>query len=181
MRIKFFRLHFKAQFCTRKRKGARPSRSPRIKQNKMADLSISQKKDWAKLLYTKENLTQAEIADRVGVTRVTVNKWINAEKWEMLKVSITMTNEEQLKNLYRQLAELNKIILERENKARYPMPAEASVIKELTVSIRNLQTDVGLSEITSVFSGLIQFLRTQNPQQVREIAPILDAYVKSKL
>lgn len=147
----------------------------------MADLTIAQKKDWAKLLYTKENLTQAEIAERVGTTRQSVSKWINAGKWEMLKVSITMTNEEQLKNLYRQLAELNKIILEREDKARYAMPAEASVIKELTRAIKNLQTELGLSEITSVFGGLIQFLRTYDPKQVKEITPLLDAYVKSKL
>ena len=73
----------------------------------MTGLTITQKKDWAKLLYTKENLTQAEIAGRVGVTRVTINKWINSESWEMLKVSITITKEEQLKNIYRQLVEIN--------------------------------------------------------------------------
>lgn len=63
----------------------------------MADLSNLQKKEWAKLLFTKENLTQQEIAERVGVSRVTINKWINSENWEHLKVSITITREEQLK------------------------------------------------------------------------------------
>jgi DNA-binding transcriptional regulator LsrR (DeoR family) len=147
----------------------------------MADLKTAQKKDWAKLLYTKENLTQAEIADRVGVTRVTVNKWINTENWEMLKVSVTMTNEEQLKNLYRQLAEIQKTILTREDGVRYATPAEADVIKKLTASIKQLQSELGLSEITSVFGGLVQFLRAYDPRQVKEIAPLLDAYVKSKL
>ncbi len=47
----------------------------------MAELSNSQKKEWAKTLYLKERLTQQEIADRVGVTRVTVNSWSNKEKW----------------------------------------------------------------------------------------------------
>jgi len=147
----------------------------------MADLTIAQKKEWAKLLYTKENLTQAEIAERVGVTRVTVNKWINAENWETLKVSISITNEEQLKNLYRQLAEIQNTILNREDGARYAMPAEAEVIRKLTISIKQLQAELGLSEITSVFGGLIQFLRTYEPKRVKEIAPVLDAYVKSKL
>ncbi|MDR0505458.1 MAG: helix-turn-helix domain-containing protein [Dysgonamonadaceae bacterium] len=147
----------------------------------MADLTILQKKEWAKLLYTKENLTQAEIADRVGVTRITVNRWINAENWETLKVSISITNEEQLKNLYRQLAEIQNAILGREDGARYAMPAEAEVIRKLTISIKQLQAELGLSEITSVFGGLIQFLRTYEPARVKEIAPVLDAYVKSKL
>jgi len=147
----------------------------------MADLTITQKKEWAKLLWTKENLTQAEIADRVGVTRITVNKWINNENWETLKVSISMTNEEQLKNLYRQLAEIQNAILTREDGTRYAMPSEAEVIRKLTISIKQLQAELGLSEITSVFGGLIQFLRTYEPARVKEIAPILDAYVKSKL
>ena len=147
----------------------------------MTNLTITQKKEWAKLLYTKENLTQAEIAERVGVTRVTVNKWIHNENWDTLKVSISITNEEQLKNLYRQLAEIQNTILKRDDGARYAMPAEAEVIRKLTISIKQLQAELGLSEITSVFGGLIQFLRTYEPKSVKDIAPVLDAYVKSKL
>lgn len=147
----------------------------------MADLTIAQKKEWAKLLFTKENLTQAEIAERVGASRVSVNKWINSENWEALKVSLSMTNEEQLKNLYRQLAEIQNAILSREEGARYAMPAEAEVIRKLTIAIKQLQAELGLSEITSVFGGLIQFLRAVEPKRVKELAPVLDAYVKSKL
>ena len=47
-------------------------------------MTTGQRKEWAKLLFVKENLTQAEIAERVGVSRVTVNKWINAENWDCL-------------------------------------------------------------------------------------------------
>lgn len=148
----------------------------------MADLTLAKKKEWAKLLYTKENLTQAEIAGRVGVTRVTVNKWINSGKWEMLKVSITITREEQLKNMYRQLAELNAAILNRAEGERYPNAAESDTIGKLSKAIRQMETEVGLSEITSVLGGLVQYLRTHEPQLLREtIAPLLDAYVKSKL
>ena len=77
----------------------------------MAELTNEQKKAWAKTLYTRETLTQAEIAERVGVSRVTVNNWIGKGNWEQLKASITITREEQLKNLYRQLAELNNAIM----------------------------------------------------------------------
>ena len=44
----------------------------------MADLTNAQKKEWAKTLYLKENLTQQEIADRVGVSRVSVSNWVRA-------------------------------------------------------------------------------------------------------
>lgn len=42
----------------------------------MTELSMQQKREWAKTLYLKENLTQQEIAERVGVSRITVNNWI---------------------------------------------------------------------------------------------------------
>ena len=36
----------------------------------MADLTNAQKKEWAKTLYLKENLTQQEIADQIGRAHV---------------------------------------------------------------------------------------------------------------
>ena len=85
----------------------------------MAQLTSKQKKEWAKVLYVKENLTQAEIAAKVGSTRQSVSRWISEGKWEELKVGLTLTKEEQIKNLYRQVAELNRAILEREEGARF--------------------------------------------------------------
>lgn len=147
----------------------------------MADLTLKQKKEWAKLLYTKENLTQGEIAERVGVSRVTVNKWVNAEKWEFLKVSITLTTEQQIQNLFTQLSNLNKKILERDEGERFATPAEADSIRKLSKAIREMQTEVGLSEITSVFSDFLHWLRSVDPAQASDIAPTLDAFVKSKI
>ena len=68
------------------------------------ELTNTQKKEWAKTLYLKENLTQQEIADRVGVSRVSVSNWVRAGKWEEQRVGITLTREEQIRSLYRQVA-----------------------------------------------------------------------------
>ena len=53
------------------------------------ELKANQRKEWAKLMYLKENITQQEIADRVGVSRVTVNKWV--KEWEGLKLNLLQT------------------------------------------------------------------------------------------
>ena len=132
------------------------------------------------MLYTKENLTQAEIASRVDVSRVTVSKWINSENWAHLKVSVTITKEEQLKNLYRQLQELNEAILKKPEGERYANTAQADTIAKLANAIKKMETELSLSEITSAFGGFINWLRTVEPEQVQDIYPILDAYVKSK-
>lgn len=147
----------------------------------MTELSMQQKREWAKTLYLKENLTQQEIAERVGVSRVTVNNWISKNGWEMLKTSITITREEQLKNLYRQLAELNKAIMDKPEGGRFPSAAEADTISKLSNAIKKLETEVGLSDIISVFSDLLKWLRASDPMQAKEVTPLLDAFVKSKV
>ena len=145
------------------------------------NLTNTQKKDWAKMLYTKENLTQSEIAERVGVSRVTVNKWINTENWEQLKTSLTITREEQLKNLYRQLAELNKAINERPQGERFPNTTEADTIAKIANAIKKMETEVGVSDIISVFSDFLKWLRTIDLQKAKEYSSVMNEFVKSKI
>lgn len=149
----------------------------------MAKLTIAQKKEWAKLLFLRENLTQKEIAERVGVSAVTINKWVKGGNWENLKVSITITKEEQLKNLYRQLAEINKVISERpeEEGKRYATAAEADTITKLAAAINKMESDIGLSDVVAAFQGLLTWLRTFDVEEAKRIAPILDGYVKTKI
>lgn len=149
----------------------------------MAELTMAQKKDWAKTLYLKENLPQQEIAERVGISRQTICRWVADGKWDMLKVSITITKEEQLNNLYRQLAELNNAISERkpEDGKKFATPSEADTIGKLAKAIKQLETEVGLADVTSVFSGFLKWLRVSDPKYVKEISSVLDSFIKSKL
>lgn len=101
--------------------------------------------------------------------------------WEQLKASITITREEQLKNLYRQLAELNNAIMGKPEGERFPNAAEADTISKLSNAIKKLETEVGLADIISVFSDLLKWVRTYDSTQAKEITPLLDAFVKSKL
>lgn len=116
-----------------------------------------------------------------GFHGVTVNNWIGKGNWEQLKASITITREEQLKNLYRQLAELNNAIMGKPEGERFPNAAEADTISKLSNAIKKLETEVGLADIISVFSDLLKWVRTYDSMQAKEITPLLDAFVKSKL
>jgi len=80
----------------------------------MADLTREQKKDYARQLYLNDSsITQAEIAEKVGVSKVTVCKWVKEGKWEELQTSLLVGKEEQLARLYKQLRRLNDAIEER--------------------------------------------------------------------
>lgn len=78
-------------------------------------LAKKQEKEYAKLLYldTKQNLTQKEIAERVGVRENTLGKWIEAEGWDKLRVSLLTTKDNQLSMMYEQLDWLNRDIKNR--------------------------------------------------------------------
>jgi transcriptional regulator with XRE-family HTH domain len=64
-------------------------------------------KDYAKMLFVNENLSQKEIAERVGVQEKTIGKWINDGNWQSLKTSMLVTKDAQLVALYGQLAHIN--------------------------------------------------------------------------
>ena len=147
----------------------------------MAELTSRQKKDFAKSIYLGEELTQEEIAERVGVKRQTVSRWIKEGNWERHKVSITITREEQLKNLYLQLSELNAAINKKPAGERFANAVESDTISKISNAIKKMETDVGLADILSVFKSFVKWLRTYDMVRSKEIVPLLDAYVKSKL
>ena len=82
----------------------------------MSAISRQQQKEFARTLYLRENLTQAEIAERVGVSRQTIIRWMAAEKWDELKASISMTAEEQIARL-EELAYFQEKLLSQLNEA----------------------------------------------------------------
>lgn len=147
----------------------------------MKKLTLSQKKEWAQLLYTRENLTQKEIAARVEVSAVTINKWVKTGLWEELKTSITITKEAQLKNLYRQLSELNKAIADREAGKRYSTTAEADTITKLANAIEKMESDIGLADIISTFRSFLDWLRKFDLKEAQRLMPVFDSFIKTRV
>ena len=147
----------------------------------MADLTNAQKKEWAKTLYMRENLTQQEIAERVGVSRVTVSNWVRAGKWEDQKAGLTLTRQEQVANLYRQVAEINRAISARAEGERFPNSKEADILGKLSAAIRNMEQETGIADIISVLTGFIEWLRPFDLEKAKELTRLADAYIKDKL
>ena len=75
---------------------------------------------------------------------------------------------------------MNKTISEREGN-RYPSAGEADAINKLSTAINKLETEVGLPEIISSFTGFFDWLRKIDLEKSKEIAPLYDDYIKSKL
>jgi len=147
------------------------------------ELTIQQKKDWAKLLYTKEGLTQKEISARVGVSERTMSKWVNdpEENWEKLRASIVLTREAQLRDLYDQWTELNNFIKKKKKGEKFPDSREADILSKLANAIEKLENEVNITSVIDAGKGFIHFVRRVDFQKVHEITTLFDAYIKSLL
>jgi transcriptional regulator with XRE-family HTH domain len=144
-------------------------------------LTRKQKQELAKLLYTRGGFSQKEIAEKVGVSEVTMSKWANSEKWDLLKVSITATREEQLRRLYLQIGEYNTVIEAREKGKRFATSKEADAINKLAAAVEKLEREVGAVDILNVSKKMLDWLRTFDLAKAQELSDLFDAFLKDNL
>lgn len=149
----------------------------------MAKQTIWQKKDFAKMLYLQnDGISQKEIAQRAGVSEVTVSKWVKGEKWENLKVSLLTTKSEQLNLLYNQLRAINEFIRDREKGAQYASSKEADSIIKLTAAIKNLEIETSIAEKVETGQKFLAFIRkTSDLETSKIVAKYFDAFIKSEM
>ena len=112
---------------------------------------------------------------------MTVSNWVRAGKWEEQKAGLTLTRQEQVANLYRQVAEINRAISARAEGERYPNSKEADILGKLSASIRNMEQETGIADIISVLTGFIEWLRPLDLDKAKELTRLADAYIKDKL
>ncbi len=145
----------------------------------MTKMNSEQMRQWALSMYLNENRTQAEIAEACGVSRQTIIRWGRADKWDEHKASLTMTREEQIKNLQRQIMEINNGILGREQGKRFATPKEADTIAKLTTAINKLETELGIHEIVSTAQRFIAWLRPVDLELTKTFTRLFDKFIKS--
>lgn len=108
-------------------------------------------------------------------------RWVKDGQWDELKVSITITKEEQIKSLYRQLSEINQAITEREKGLRYATNAESDTIAKLAGAINKMESDIGLSDIISTVRRFLDWLRATDLSQAQSLTPLFDAFIKDMI
>ena len=147
----------------------------------MADLKSEQKKVLARDLYLLGSYTYEEIAMKVGTQRQTISRWAKAGGWEDLKAGMSVTREEILKRLYQQLNNINAIILEREPNERFANSKEADAMAKLSATIKNMEVDVGISDIISVGMRFGEWLRRVDLDKAKEYVQYWDLFLKEQI
>lgn len=147
----------------------------------MSELSNTQKKEWARLIYTTEGLNGKQTAQKVGVSAKTMSQWVTQGKWDDLKASLIISKEQQLRRVYAQINEINNDIETREVGKRYANSKEADTLVKLTSAAKTLETESGLSSVIEAFMGFNDWLRLLDLKKAQEFLKLQDEYIKTKL
>lgn len=142
-------------------------------------MTKKEKMEYAYLLFSKENNTLKQIAEKVGVSVNTVSRWKKAEKWEELRKTLLTSRLEQLRRLYMQLDELNTHIMGKEEGKRFANKAEADTLTQLTRSIQNLEKEMTAAEVINIFIPFIQYVSKIDGEKAKLIVELQDSYIKS--
>ena len=147
----------------------------------MADLTRQQQKDYAKQLFLNEpGITQAEIAQRVGVSKNTICKWVSEGRWEDMKTSMLVEKDTQLARLYTQLRKWNDAVENRPDGEQYLLSKEAEAVVKITAAIKNLETETNTAEKMSTGKEFLSFVRkTTDLETSKYVARLFNDYLKT--
>lgn len=154
----------------------------------MTELSMNEKKEYAKVLYLKENLTQKEIASKVKVSEKTIGRWAKLSKWEELKTTHIITKEEELRRLYIMLKATNDSIEKRDDKHLkagfkngIPDSKEADILNKIAATIRQLQTEAGVAEIINVATEMINYYKASDHEKAKDLTELFNGFIQVKI
>lgn len=139
------------------------------------------KKDIAKDLYLKGGCTQEEIAAKVGTTRQTVSRWAREGKWKELRASFTISTENILAGMIRQVSEIQNQANARKEGERSFTSKEADTVVKITSAIKKLQNDAGITDIVNVGIKFTNWLRGIDIEKAKEYNELWDLFIKDQL
>lgn len=136
-------------------------------------------KEYAKLLFIKQGLSQKEIAEKVKVTEKTVGRWVAVGKWDEQKRSLVSTRTNIISKFMDQLTRWNDVIEKREG--QLASSKEVDLLNKLASGVKKLETEVGVGEIITAVMELISFVQTVDFEFSKKLTEYADLFINSKI
>lgn len=142
----------------------------------MTKAERERRKSLARSLYIS-GMEQIEIADKVGMSRVTISKWCNEEGWKEARAAKTITRTELVNKL---LLAINTL-LDQVNQSDDPavMAGLGDKLAKLSSVIEKLDkkaTVVDVIEVFTAFGKWIEFRSTIDPEVTPELIKTITKY-----
>lgn len=147
--------------------------------------TMKMKKDYAKMLYLQSDLTQQEIAERVGTSAQTVCKWKADDKWDSLKANFVISRQETLSRVYAQInqvfSELESVNDKGEAIIKSISSAKADTLSKLASTAKALENELSISIYIDVFIKFGNWLRDADFALAKKMAELQDSFIKEQL
>lgn len=142
----------------------------------MNKAEIENKKSLARSLYLS-GMEQTEIADKVGVSRVTISKWSSADGWKEARAAKNITRPELVNKL---LLTIDKLIEQVNNSEDPTMIAglgdKLSKLSSVIEKLDKKANVVDAIEVFMAFSKWLEFRSQTDPEVTPELIKAINKY-----
>ena len=140
------------------------------------ELTPEERREWARWLYTKDDMSNKDIALMVGTDEATIRRWAQENAWGGSKRSLLTSKKSQLEFLYDALEKMR----EKAKNTDDVNTRDIDKALKYTAAIKNLQIEASVSEIIEVFELFILWLRRRDVRLAQKVVVYLDAFVKER-
>ena len=135
-----------------------------------------QKKNLARSLYLS-GMEQQEIADQIGISRVTLSRWVNAEGWKSQRAAKNITRPELVNKLLLSIDQL----IETVNKSDDPtlIGSLADKLSKLSAVVEKLDKKANVVDAIEVFMAFNRWLQHTaefDPEITPELIKTINKY-----
>jgi uncharacterized protein YjcR len=141
-------------------------------------MTNNDKQELARLLYTSNALPEKDIIKKLEISQQILTTWAKEGLWDNLREVVSITKNEQLRILYRQLVNLNKSIMDGSG---FPTDKEANIQKKLTVAISNIENETSIGNTVMVAQEFTTWLLSSDEHLAKTIVLHFDAFIKEKM
>ena len=151
----------------------------------MTKAEIEKKKSLARTLFLA-GMEQTEIADKVGISRVTVSKWSNADGWKEARAAKNITRPELVNKL---LLTIDKLI-EQVNQSDDPnlIAGLGDKLAKLSSVIEKLDKKANIVDAIEVFMAFSKWIEYRStidknltPEMIKTFNKYQDLYITEQM
>lgn len=152
---------------------------------KLTKKQLEEKREFAKLLYMQGE-QQKNIADKTGISAVTISRWVKDNGWQEKRAATTITRPELVNKL---LLTIDRLI-EQVNESADPdaINSLGDKLAKLSTTIERLDKKASVVDVVEVFMAFSKWLQYRmsfdndvTPELIRSINKYHDLYINELL